>query len=236
MDEEIPTPDTENTEGEHQKLLAEKTELENKVKELQEKLNEANTRAESVKTQLESRISELEEKLKSTEQRAQELEAEIGETKRSLTQAVSDKDALEDEIKRLRETNNELQQEITKLRNEVNDAKNEADQLRKEKQEAEEKIMSLQEELQKTSKMREEYEAMEKSLKLYRVLGKIDPAWSWVTILQERETMTIRQLAMSAGVSQSKLQEMLQDLEKHGVVRLQTEGPEDTNPKVKFIQ
>ena len=100
----------------------------------------------------------------------------------------------------------------------------------------EEKVNSLQEELGKTDKMRTEYEGMERALKIYKVLGKIDPAWGWVGILQERETMSIRQLAMSAGVSQGKLMEMLQELEKHGLVRIQGEGPDDMNPKVKFIQ
>lgn len=190
-------------------LSAKVAEGEQAISRLEDRVSTATKKAESSEAELATANSEL----AIAQENARDKAGEIADLKRELDEAkgrVAEKDKIVADVQR------------------VLGAGEGAGSIMSQ-------IASLKEDVHQGESARGRIDELERALRRYKAIAQDDPTYAWIKVLDDRKSLRMRQLAMTAGTSVGKLKPLIARLSNAGLLILEDGNLDEGDPIVRLV-
>lgn len=209
-----------------------------KVTELEETVETLNKEIEDVKGEVENykqKAEEAESKLTNAQDEAKQAQTKLENAESELNGVRSKVEEKDLKIKELESKLESTNQELEKAKSEKDEVQAEADSARNKANELESKVNSLQKEMEEMKASTGSVQELQEEVKVLKILASTESqALDMYNILKEYQSMNLRKLSMQAGMSSQAARNLLEGLEKNGLVKIERAGGDDMDPKISL--
>lgn len=191
--------------------------------------------AEAKVNALTSEVEDLKARLNDAEMaksKVAELEAELNTARSQLAEA-EEKNI---EITTLREAVDNKDKELSELKTKIEALEGTKQAQKTELDELHTKVKSLEGELAATKSSKDAIKELQEEVKVLRILASTESrALEMYNVLKGHQSLSLRKLAMQSGMSAQAAKQLVEGMERAGLVRIEREGADDTDPRISLV-
>jgi chromosome segregation ATPase len=200
-----------------------------------ESTKKAAAEAEAKVSALTSEMDELRNRLNSAEaakSKVAELETELNSTRSQL----ADAEAKNSEITTLKEAVEDKDQELSELKSKIEGLEGTKHAQKTELDELHTRVKSLEGELIASKASKDAIKGLQEEVKVLRILASTESrALEMYNVLKGHQSLSLRKLAMQSGMSAQAAKALVEGMERAGLVRIEREGVDDTDPRISLV-